>query len=274
MTCDDVRELAAGFVLGALSTDEAQAVRSHLATCPEDHREFALLGGVVSYLADTLAPVEPPPALRSRILAAAGASAPSRAAAGVGVLAEPGEPGLPAAERARAPDGRALRRGRGVLSRWLLPIAAAVAIALLGGWNVVLQRDVSGLRTFEDRTAEALALAAQPGARLAVLAPGEGAPGSPTGIAVLPASGRGRLVMRGLRRTDGDEVYQAWVIAAGKAPRPAGSFRVGDDGLGYLDRLDTSEASGVTIALTREPGPNAMAPTLPIVSSGPATAVP
>ncbi|HEX5589656.1 MAG TPA: zf-HC2 domain-containing protein, partial [Candidatus Limnocylindrales bacterium] len=60
MSCDDVRDLAAGFVLGALTPDEAAAVRAHLATCPEAHEEIAELGGVVPYLAESLEPVEPP----------------------------------------------------------------------------------------------------------------------------------------------------------------------------------------------------------------------
>ncbi|HSS36485.1 MAG TPA: zf-HC2 domain-containing protein, partial [Patescibacteria group bacterium] len=60
LTCDEARDLAAGFVLGALAPDEMVAVREHLATCAEAHPEFEELGGVVPYLADSLEPVEPP----------------------------------------------------------------------------------------------------------------------------------------------------------------------------------------------------------------------
>ena len=92
MTCDDARDLAPGFVLGALSPDEASAVRAHLATCEQEHAEFAELGGVVPYLADSVDPVEPPAGLRSRLLAAAAAERP-------GGVARESAAGLTAAER-------------------------------------------------------------------------------------------------------------------------------------------------------------------------------
>ena len=56
------------------------AVREHLATCPESHAEFEELGGVVPYLLDDprLELVEPPAALRDRIMAAAAADLAAR----------------------------------------------------------------------------------------------------------------------------------------------------------------------------------------------------
>ena len=47
--CDRVRDLAPGFVLGALTPDEDREVREHLASCPEPHEEFAELGGVTDH---------------------------------------------------------------------------------------------------------------------------------------------------------------------------------------------------------------------------------
>ena len=44
MTCDEIRDLAPAFVLGALGPDEEAAVRDHLASCPEPHPEMAELG--------------------------------------------------------------------------------------------------------------------------------------------------------------------------------------------------------------------------------------
>src|SRR5512144_1387216 len=77
MTCDRARDLAAGYVLGALQRSEEAAVRRHLATCDQPHPEFAALGGVVpAILEDELADlelVEPPASLRDRIMAAAAA---------------------------------------------------------------------------------------------------------------------------------------------------------------------------------------------------------
>ena len=41
LTCDEVREMAGAFVLGALDPAEAAAVRAHLATCDDAHEEIA-----------------------------------------------------------------------------------------------------------------------------------------------------------------------------------------------------------------------------------------
>ena len=70
LSCDEVRDLAAGFVLGALDPATMHDVRDHLATCPEPHPEMAELGGVVPYLAESVEPAEPPVELRGRIMAA------------------------------------------------------------------------------------------------------------------------------------------------------------------------------------------------------------
>lgn len=162
-------------------------------------------------------------------------------------------------------------RGRRRAGAWVLAIAAAVAIVALAGWNVVLQSDLGSARDYQASIADAITLAAQPGSRLAVLAPTREAPGSPSGLAVLPATGTGRVVMRGLSQTTGSQVYEAWTIAKGGAPQPAGGFTVGANGIGVLDGLSAGAADGVTIAITLEPRPNPVTPTLPIISSGIAT---
>ena len=71
MTHDEILELAAAYVLGALEHSEEQAVREHLATCDLPHPEFEELGSVVPVLAEALEPVEPSADLRERIMRAA-----------------------------------------------------------------------------------------------------------------------------------------------------------------------------------------------------------
>src|SRR3954470_16506339 len=80
MTCDQARDLAAGYVLGALERSEEAAVRAHLATCDQPHPEFVALGGVVpTFLeVDEVDLVAPPAGLRDRIMAAAAADLASR----------------------------------------------------------------------------------------------------------------------------------------------------------------------------------------------------
>ena len=71
LTCDDVRELAGAYMLGALPEAESAAVRAHLATCSDPHEEMAELGSVLTVLDASVPVVEPPASLKGRILAAA-----------------------------------------------------------------------------------------------------------------------------------------------------------------------------------------------------------
>ena len=77
LTCAEVADLAPAFVLGALEPAESDAVRRHLAECPEAHAEMAELGSVVPALFEVVEPVAPPAGLKDRILAAAAADTPA-----------------------------------------------------------------------------------------------------------------------------------------------------------------------------------------------------
>ncbi|HET9456786.1 MAG TPA: anti-sigma factor [Candidatus Limnocylindrales bacterium] len=262
MSCDDLRDLAAGFVLGALETAEERAVRDHLASCPEPHPEFAELGGVVPYLAESAAfeAVEPPAALRGRILAAA-------AAEGQADEARPAPPTvLPtAAERAE----RAIRRPRARPLDWMLRVAAVVAIVALAGWNLLLQGQLNGARSYDGAVAAVIEAAGEAGSRTVILTPGQGqADDGARGIAAVRADGSVVLAVRNLAATSGAQVYETWVIAGETAPVPIGSFTVGTDGTGTFTTRPTDAPPGVVIALTLEPNAGNTAPTGPIVASG------
>jgi hypothetical protein len=144
---------------------------------------------------------------------------------------------------------------------------AVVAIIGLVGWNFILQNDLARTKSYQERLDGALALAALPGSQVAVLGPTEGSTGG-HGIAVMPATGEGQLVVSGLRPTAGEQAYVAWAIHDGEAPIPIGGFRVGSDGVGYFDQMPPAEAERLIVALTLEPNPNATAPSTPPVSLG------
>jgi anti-sigma-K factor RskA len=264
LTHEQVLDLAAAFVLGALDPEEEQAVRDHLASCDLSHDELAELGGVVPYLAESVDLVEPPVGLKDRIMAAAAADLEARRTGAAPTPERP--PAEPQADRQVAPfptaEEREVRRRRTNVIGWALRIAAVLVIAALGAWNLRLQQDLNATRTD-------LNLALQPTNAVAVLRP-EGA--GPSGIGLVLADGSVRIQMRNLAPTTGSQIYEAWVIAPGGAPVPIGGFPVGQDGIGSLVAPQANATPGVTLALTREPGPGATAPTLPIVSAGVATA--
>jgi anti-sigma factor RsiW len=276
---DDVRDLAAGFVLGALTPDEEAAVRDHLATCPEPHPEFAELGGVVPYLAESLDPVEPPAALRARIMSAAAAARPvgdrTVAVAPPAAVVPTPAPGLPipyptpdvAADRAAA-----RQRSWGT---WALRIAAVLAIAALGAWNLQLQSrltnvedDLAAATAYQQGVASVLQVASQSGAQIAILTPAPDSPTTATGLAATGPDGTVVITMHDLAATTGNEVYEAWVIVGTEAPVPLGDFTVGDAGTGVFRGSTALAAPGAILALTREAGPGATTPRAPVLTIG------
>ena len=271
MTCEEARDLAPAYVLGALEASELKAVREHLASCGEAHEEFADLGAVAMGLAEAVELVEPPPALRDRVMAAARrdleertTAVPARAPA----LTPAARPGVrsagPAPQSAGSWFDRLFGGSRGA---WALRAAAVVAIIGLVGWNFVLQNDLTRTRTHQERLDGALALASLPGSQVAVLGPTEGSAGG-HGIAVMPPTGQGQLVVSGLQPTAGEQAYVAWAIHDGEAPIPIGGFRVGSDGVGYFDRMPPAENERLIVAVTLEPSSNVTAPSTPPVSVG------
>ena len=124
LTCEEIRDLAPGFVLGALEPEEVEAVREHLAGCSEAHAEYAELGAVASGLALAVEPREPSAGLKDRILAAAaadleqrGGAAHSAEAVTTDVAAGEGRPatvtGADTPVRGETPAARVTAGGRG-----------------------------------------------------------------------------------------------------------------------------------------------------------------
>jgi anti-sigma-K factor RskA len=270
LTCDEVRDLAGSFVLGALDADEAAAVREHLATCPEAHDEVDELGGVLPVLAASVAVVEPSEGLKARILAAAQADLDARHAATLPAPAA--APSLPATATQPVPLPTAAQPERGPRRRstasWVLAIAAVVAIALLGVSNLLLRSQIDQSQAYQQSVQAVIDSASKPGSLTAVLT---ASGGSGTGLAAIDSTGAVTMAMQDLAPTSGQQVYEAWVIGSNGVPVPIGSFQVGSGRTGTMSANGVTASSGAVLALTLEAGPGAKTPTLPIISKGVAT---
>jgi hypothetical protein len=165
MTHDQAIELAAGYVLRALDPADEAAVREHLATCEEPHPEYEELGGAVPALLVDVPLVEPPAALRDRILDAARAD----------LAARPRPlPTAPTSATTVFPSTaeREMRRTtRTSRLDWALRIAAVIAVVALGAWGLSLQRQLDAARQFDQAVADVLDAAARPDAQAVVLSP-------------------------------------------------------------------------------------------------------
>jgi len=279
-THDDVLDLAAGFVLGALAPDEEAAVRDHLATCAEPHPEIEEFGGVVPYLADALDPVEPPASLRDRILHAAAMERPAEGGAQVELSAAPTRGRAPAPTPPAIPFPTAEERAARAAARpsrlgtWAMGIAAVLSIAVLGAWNLQLQARLSDVEgtlaaatAYQQGVARVLEVAAEDGAQTALLVPADPST-SAVGLAATGADGTVVISMRELAPTTGTQVYEAWVIVGDAGPVPLGHFTVGASGTGVFSGTTALAGPGAILALTLEPGPGATIPTQPVLTIG------
>jgi hypothetical protein len=281
MTCDRVRELAPGFVLGALEIEEMIAVQDHLDGCAEPHPEMDELGGVVPYIAQTLAPVEPPAWLRESVIAAAKADSLARRRVGKGTEHRIREHG-PAAvgvtiateelataatvERELAPviSLRARiwsRRAR--IATWATRAAAALLVVSLGSYAYVVQNDLNQA----NHKVPSIVQMMGPDTRQAPLTP-TNASSKSGGLAVLQQTGHLYVAVNHLDATAGDQVYMVWVTAEKGDVSKVGWFTVDSSGWAQLefDRVPTSPS--LWLFICQEPNSGVTKPTGPIILSG------
>ncbi len=259
LTHDEVLDLAASFVLGALDDAEMAAVREHLASCREPHPEIAELAGVVPVLQAAVQPIAPPPALKDRIMAAAAADLEARRQD-----SQRADLAAPAPVAPTRPSAIPRDRRQFGLS-WALGIAAVLAISLLGAWNLSLQSQLTDAQVYERQVAAVLDAASREDALTAVM---RSDADGPAGLAAVTSDGAMRIAMRDLAPTTGTEVYEAWVIVGDQPPVPLGGFQVGSNGVGYLEAAGLPTEPGIVLALTREPQRGATAPSSTPVSVG------
>ena len=271
LTCDRVRELVPGYVLGALEPAEMAALRGHLDGCSNAHEEVRELGGILPYLAIAPEPAEPPRWLRESVMAAAAADLALRRGSPRSLpLARP-EP-LPESMEPR-PDHNVvsladIRRARRRLPRlaWLTRVAAALAVLALAGYAVVVQADLN--RAKEDQQhAQSIYNALGPGdARTISLTDEEGMGAG--GLAVLRPNGHLIVSLNHLASTHGNQIYTVWLTGGNGVQVKVGSFYADGDGTGFLEVDNMPTSASLWISVNREPGPAVTKPTGPTILSG------
>jgi hypothetical protein len=271
--CGRVRELAPGFVLGALDPAEMAAVHEHLIGCREPHPELREFGGVLPYLAVSLEPVEPRASLRAAVIAAAQADlaahprsalSASRRFATIRRDAPVAEPEAVEADAAGQSAGvvvslaSARRSRRRSALTWASRVAAAVAVVAVVayGFGAVIgpgsQPTATRPNNFTTNDT-----------RYAVLTP-QGA-SKAQGLVALRPSGHLLVYVNGLVATKGDQVYMVWVTTAG-APMLAGYFTVNDQGDGTVAMDNVPTAASIWVQVCIEPNDHVTRPTGPIVA--------
>ena len=257
MTCQEFEELSAAYALGAVTPEEQQAARAHIATCAKCTRLARQLRSVVDMLPLSVTQVTPPAALRERVLAAVQRE-------GRVVPIE------------RGTEIRARKKKLGWSTR-LLATAAIVLLLLTGAmtaWNVSLQQHATSLQQQNTRLGRQVAAlqstknTLQREVAQVYTMQGNGPAQAATGSLIyIPQKDITLLYVYGLPKLQGNHLYQGWLIRNNK-PTSIGTLTIqnGIASLTYSGKLKGFDTAAVSL----EPGPSASigTPAGPVIVTG------
>lgn len=191
-------ELMAGYVLGNLSSSEAEELRRVMKENPELATEVASLQEVLEVMPYALPDIAPPPHLYSAILEAA--SAASIAVPNPHVSGSPNS--LPQKKLKHSPLQ---------WSRVLGSIAALLALAV-GVENYRLRQEITTLEAQVVRQKDVIAMLQQPNTRLVSLKGMADASAASGNIVITPGEPKAVLILRNLPVLPKGQFYQLWSV--------------------------------------------------------------
>lgn len=280
MSHEEYKEMLAEYALGALDANESRALEQHLATCAACRAELAAWQDTTSALAFSARLVEPPPAVRSRLLESIsrtqaqpsidktkrGVSLKETKAPASPVSATPATTTtnvIPMPERARP---RLLQRF-GALAAALLFAAFLIALVVVWNRNRAMQTEMARLSRDLQTTQEQLRhereiseMFTAPDTRVATLTGTEMAPRAQARLAYNKA-GSAMMIVERLPPAPAGMDYQIWFIADGK-PMPGGVFKPDATGHAEMrDRMPAAAQGSAAFAITLEPQGGTLSPT-------------
>jgi anti-sigma-K factor RskA len=269
MSADRYLEMAPLSALDVLDGEDRAGFDAHVLRCAACRAEVAAYSAIAARLALALAPAPPRPGLLNEILRRAQLA-----------------PVAPAAPAARL---RPLRPGILALLATAAAIVLAVSLVLalqqgnaarlaakterqraerLEVQLVQLREELSDARAILAHERGLRELVAQPAARLATLAALPPAPGAAARVVWHPETREAWLLASGLAPAPAGKGYEVWVIGKA-APVPAGVFQVDAEGKAVFRMPSVDETAKVkTFAVTVEPAEGTPAPTGPMVLAG------
>lgn len=228
MNCQDIDEIAAAYVLGAVPAETASEIEAHLNECPKHTQMIARLRAGAAILPLAVEEKEPPPSLKANLMTAI---------------------------RSQTLTKPVIKESRRVYSRWrwtsltpqpIIILLLVISIGLLS-WDLVLRlTPEEGLESTFTRT---LSGHGDASGRLLYIGYLETAILSVQGLNPLPLG----------------QTYQVWVIDK-DSPTSLGLLTISETGQG-LTLLSGRISREQTIAITAEPAGGSPRPTTPPVLS-------
>lgn len=243
MNRDEFEELSAAYALGALSEEENARFTAARARNPEWEALVVEDSMTAAALAGTIAPVEPPPAVRADLMSlVAKTPQTSRAVADDAPPPAAGEGSAPETTPA-GPSGAVSTPRRQRRRRWFALAASLVALLALGGGTIAVVTQLA-------RPTAVIALErieAAPDAHTAEAA-------DPDGMSAVlhwsPSLGEAVFVADDLPALPEDRAFELWFVREGE-PISAGVFL--PDGSETSAALEGQIHQGDIVALTIEP---------------------
>jgi anti-sigma-K factor RskA len=285
MSHEEYKEMLAEHALGTLDAGEARVLEEHLATCAACRAELSQWRDMTATLAFSAKLVEPPPALRSRLMESVRAlKAPSSSNASKAPVGSPARILEPAAtsaatatdvpsnvvsisERARQRSSWSAFQKFGAVAAGVALIAFLVALFVLWNRNRAMQAEMArmgrDLQTTQEqlkREREISEMFTAPDTRVATLMGTEMAPRARARLAYNKA-GRAMMIVDELPPAPAGMDYQIWFIADGK-PVPGGVFK--PDAAGHAEmreQLPAIAQTAAAFAVTLEPQGGTTVPT-------------
>ena len=254
---ENPKDLLPFYALGALSPDERAAVEAYVAAHPEAQTQLSQMQENVSALPFTADPVEPPPALKKRLMAQVQADAASR--------------------RTSIQHERS-RVERGLAWTWLMPaisfasllvaLAAVIWAIALRGQVTRLEAQAAALEQQLNSQRTVLTQLTSPSAQAFAVSGTQLQPGAHGQFIADASTGNAVLVVSGLRELPPDSTYEFWLIQ-GKTAVAAGLFNADTQGRAILSVPHTAGLSSYTaVGVSIEPAGGSPQPSQDIVMLG------
>ena len=248
MTHSEIRESLGAYALNALEPDEMVAVHAHLSTCSACKNEARALEDVQNTLAFLVEEMEPPPALRTRLMNVVDRERDQWLAG-----QRPGATALSAREQTRAKAGLLShlrdwwRRSPAIAAGGALAVVVVVVLAVL----LVNRNSVTVTHTY----ACSVATPSLDGGNFAA-----------AGCSVSVRSDNTiELAFNSLPALNASQSYELWALPAKGNPVPVAGFAAGSTGaFQHIYSIDAARYAKAAITVEKAPG-NSPAPHGPIV---------
>ncbi len=255
MSCDEFLDRAAALATDSVSPEEARLVEDHAASCPQCGVHLWDFREVAAVLGSAVPQVDPPEAVRLRVLEAARRTQPSSPVAPV--------------PRRLWPRVRLSPAWLVAAASLALSLVAVGRVTVMQGQIVALQNEAQVTRERAARYDHVVAVLASDKLAIRPLQPVVQTMPSRGTVYLDPLSGTGMVMCRDMPPLEQGRAYQVWFVRGNE--RVSGGLLWPDrSGNGYtLIQVPTDLQSFDSVGLTDEPGTGSAWPTTPRVLGTP-----